>query len=94
LLSGALADGDVELAQLAAAHDLHRYLLADPVAAEQGDEVVVVAYRFAVQGDDGVAEQDPGSAGGAIGLDVGDQQPGFLIQTLDNRSRAGARVGC
>src|SRR5690606_39200115 len=80
--SDALADGHVEVAPLAAAHDLRRDLAPDAVAAEQGHQVIDVAHRLPVQSDQGVAHQQAGCRCRAFRLDVDQQQGRLLADTL------------
>jgi hypothetical protein len=76
---GLLTDDDIELLQRSSTHDAHRYRDPGPVAAQERLQRVVMGHRLAVQGDDGVAQEQATRLGGAAGLYLYQQQSGFLV---------------
>ena len=74
----ALADGDRDLAWFAAASDADRDALANAVSRQSLLKLLDLADRRAVDGQDDIAQHQPGRVRGTAGLDGDDEQTELL----------------
>ena len=78
----ALTDDDGPFLDLATAHYAYEHGGADALRAQTREQVIRVAQRYAIQGNQGISKEESTLLSGAIGLDRDQEQSGFLLQPL------------
>src|SRR5437762_3007583 len=89
------AQRGAQVAPLTAAQDLHGDGLARRQQAQSAAELVYVRDRLSVQGEQGVAQHQPGLFGRASALDLDQQERALLLNTqpLGEAGRERHRLG-